>query len=126
MECPRCNSTQVTKNGHRRDKQNYHCQNCGRQFVASYSPKGYSDDCKQHCLTLYVNGMGFRAIERSTGVNHNTVIQWVKQVGEQLPNAPEDDLIPQLAQIDELQTFVGSKKTRSGSGLLSMGIKREY
>ena len=70
--------------------------------------------------------MGFRAIERSTGVNHNTVIQWVKQVGEQLPNAPEDDLIPQLAQIDELQTFVGSKKTRSGSGLLSMGIKREY
>jgi transposase-like protein len=32
--------------------------------VADYSPKGYSEDVKRHCLTLYVNGMGFRAIER--------------------------------------------------------------
>lgn len=47
-------------------------------------------------LPLYVNGMGFRAIEGSTGVNHNTVIQWFKQVGEQLPNAPEDDFIDDL------------------------------
>ncbi len=104
MECPRCNSTQVTKNGHRRGKQNYHCQGCGRQFIESYSPKGYSDDIKRQCLTLYVNGMGFRAIERCTGVNHNTVIQWVKQVGAQLPNAPETSDIPEVAQIDELQT----------------------
>lgn len=65
-------------------------------------------------------------VSSRTGVNHNTVIQWVKQVGEQLPNAFEDEFMPQLAQIDELQTFVGSKKTRSGSGLLSMDTKREY
>jgi transposase-like protein len=75
MECPNCNSTHVTKNGHRQGKQNYHCQSCGRQFVEFYALKGYADEVKDHCLTLYVNEMGFRAIERSTGINHNAVIQ---------------------------------------------------
>ncbi len=36
---------------------------------------------------MYVNGLEFRAIERITGVNHNTVINWVKQVGFSLPDA---------------------------------------
>jgi hypothetical protein len=61
--------------------------------------------------------LGFRAIERCTGVNHNTVIQWVKQVGEQLPLAPEGSDLLGLAQIDQLQTFVGSKKTKFGCGV---------
>ena len=58
--------------------------------------------------------MGFRAIERSTGVCHNTVINWVKQAASQIPD--ENYEIPETAQLDELQTFVGSKKTRSGFG----------
>jgi len=36
---------------------------------------------------MYVNGMGFRGIERVTGVHHTTVITWVKQVGKRLPDA---------------------------------------
>lgn len=104
----------------------YHCQCCGRQFVASYSAKGYSDEVKRQCLTLYVNGLGFRAIERCTGVSHNTVIQWVKQIGKQLRDVPESQMVPALAQIDELQTFVGSKKNNSGSGVQSTAPKQEF
>ena len=51
--------------------------------------------------------MGFRGIERATGVCHNTVINWVKQVDEQLPT-DQDSEIPETAQLDELQTFVGA------------------
>jgi len=65
--------------------------------------------------------MGFRAIERSTGVNHNSVINWVKQVAQQLPDAPEDSEIPAIAQVDELESFVGSKKTRRGTRLRVVG-----
>jgi hypothetical protein len=54
--------------------------------------------------------MGFRGIERATGVNHNTVINWVKQAGTNLPDAPEASEIPEVTQIDELETFVGKKK----------------
>jgi hypothetical protein len=64
---------------------------------------------------MYTNGMGFRGIERVKGVHHTTVISWVKQVGENLPDAYEPDNIPQVGELDELETFVGSKKTKSGS-----------
>ena len=65
---------------------------------------------------MYVNGMGFRAIERVKGVHHTTVIYWVKQLGEQLDDAPEELEIPEVGELDELETFAGSKKTKSGCG----------
>lgn len=74
MQCPRCKSTKTVKNGRRGDKQNYLCRNCNRQFIDTYDSRGYSDEIKDHCLTLYYNRMGLRAIECSTGVCHNTVI----------------------------------------------------
>jgi hypothetical protein len=33
MKCPRCESTSYRKNGCRKDKQNYLCKNCGKQFL---------------------------------------------------------------------------------------------
>ncbi len=89
MNCPNCQSTHVRKNGHRGTKQNYVYDDCGRQFIDSYSPKGYPDGVKEHCLKLYVNDLDFRAIERCAGVYYNTVINWVKALGELLPDAPE-------------------------------------
>lgn len=34
---------------------------------------------KQLCIKLYLNGMGFRAIERVTEINHTTIINWVRE-----------------------------------------------
>jgi transposase-like protein len=48
---------------------------------------------------MYVNDRGFRAIERITGVNHNTVINWVKQVGFSLPDAPNYEEITEVARV---------------------------
>jgi hypothetical protein len=58
---------------------------------------------------MYVNGMGFRAIERIKGVHHTSIINWVKQVRELLPDAYEPDRIPLVGELDELGTFVGKK-----------------
>jgi transposase-like protein len=91
---------------------------CRRQFIDSYTvTQGYSDDIKGQCLRMSVNGMGFRGIERVTGVHHTTVISWVKQVGEHLPDAYDPDVVPQVGELDELETFVGAKKTKFGCGL---------
>jgi len=118
VKCPECGSTHIRKNGKNRGKQNHICVVCGRQFIDVYAaPQGYSDSVKATCLKMYVNGMGFRGIERVTGVHHTTVIYWVKQVGENLPNAYEPDSIPEVGELDELETFIGSKNTKSGSGL---------
>jgi len=116
MQCPECSSTEISKNGKKKGKQNYICRKCGRQFIQFYDAKGYSDDLKRECLEMYVNGMGFRAIERVKGVHHTTVIYWVKQIASSLPDAPPESEIPEVAQLDELETVVGSKKTRFGYG----------
>jgi len=55
--------------------------------------------------------MGFRGIERVKGVHHTTIIYWVKQLGEKLPDVPKEDMIPEVGELDELETFIGSKKT---------------
>ncbi len=119
MQCPYCESTEIRKNGRRRGKQNHICVKCGRQFIDVYSPpRGYSNEIKQECLKAYVNGMGLRAIERDKGVHHTTVIYWLKQIGEQLPDAPPTTEIPSVGELDELETYVGSKKTLFGYGRL--------
>ena len=65
---------------------------------------------------MYVNGMGFRGIERVKDVHHTTVITWVKQIGELLPDAYDPEVPPEVGELDELETFVGSKKTKVGCG----------
>jgi transposase-like protein len=80
MECPECNSTHIRKNGIKKGKQNHICVDCRRQFVVpSETPRGYSEDVKRECLKMYVNGMGFRGIERVKGVHHTTLITWVRR-----------------------------------------------
>ncbi len=131
MECPECKSTHIRKNGIKKGKQNHICVNCGRQFIDRYeTTRGYSDDVKQECLKMYVNGMGFRGIERVKKVHHTTVITWVKQVGERLSDAYDPDTTVEVGELDErwreelfspplsheLETFVGSKNTKSGCG----------
>ncbi len=117
MQCPECKSTHIRKNGKRRGKQNHICVDCARQFIADYTPRqGYSDEVKRECLKMSVNGMGFRAIERVKGVHHTTIIYWQKQVGQLLPDAYQPETHPEVGELDELETFVGSKKTKSGSG----------
>ncbi len=64
---------------------------------------------------MYVNGMGFVELNGLKRVHHTTVIYWVKQVGENL-DAYAPEMIPEVGELDELETFVGSKKTKSGSG----------
>ena len=117
IKCPECKSTHVNKNGHKGGKQNHICVDCGRQFIDCYQcHQGYDEEVKRECLSLYVNGMGFRAIERIKGVHHTSIINWVKQVGELLPNAYAPETIPLVGELDELETFVGSKKAGASLG----------
>lgn len=91
---------------------------CAETAVANFRktrlPQGYSADVKDLCLKMVVKGMGVRGIERVTGICHNSMINWVRQAEAAL--AEENYEIPATAQIDQLQTFFGSKNTSSGSG----------
>jgi transposase-like protein len=111
MKCPECKSNLINQNGCKRGKQKYICKQCGRQFIEKAEINyGYAPEIKQECLTMYMNGNGFRTIARVKDMHHTTIINWVKQVGELLPDTYHPDQIPQVGELDELQTFVGSKK----------------
>jgi AcrR family transcriptional regulator/transposase-like protein len=81
MICPDCQSDRVAKNGKQQGKQRYICRGCGRQFLDRYTQRGYPLEVRQRCLALHAQGIGFREIERQTGVDCNTVINWVKSEG---------------------------------------------
>jgi transposase-like protein len=103
IECPEYKSTHVNKNGRKAGKQNHICFDCGRQFIDCYeAPQGYSEEVRRECLTMYINGMGFRAIERIKWVHCTSIINWVKQVGKLLPNAYTPETIPLVGELDEL------------------------
>ena len=38
-------------------------------------------------------------------------MNWVRAVGKLLPNAYDPETIPQVGELDELETFVGRKKS---------------
>ncbi|MCH2050541.1 MAG: hypothetical protein MK289_19290 [Trichodesmium sp. ALOHA_ZT_67] len=52
--------------------------------------------------------MGFRGIDRVTGIYHTTVILWVKLVGAQLLDALDPKETPEVGELEKLQTFFWS------------------
>jgi len=57
--------------------------------------------------------MGFRGIERVTGVSRTNIMDWVKQVRKLLPDSYNSETIPEVGELDELETFVGKKKEQN-------------
>ena len=110
MNCPQCNSCNVKKNGHQNGKQRWKCKDCGRIFRESYEQKGYHPQVRKVCLKMYLNGMGFRGIERVTGIHHTTIMNWVKESSEELPEDEEGS--PKVAELDELQTYIGRRSNK--------------
>jgi insertion element IS1 protein InsB len=39
-------------------------------------------------------------------------MHWIKEAGLNLPDAPEESEIPEITEIDELQTFIGNKRNK--------------
>ena len=76
MDCPKCKSSQSKKNGFRRSKQSYKCKKCGAQYVANPSSRAYSQQIKQTCIEMYLNGMGIRGISRVTKISHVTIVNY--------------------------------------------------
>jgi len=59
-----------------------------------------------------LEGNSFRSIQRLLKVNHQSVANWVEEYSERLPDAQVSEK-PKVAELDELFTFVGKKKTSS-------------
>jgi transposase-like protein len=86
-----------------------HCQ---RKYTPEPKQPGYPASLRKRAVEMYVDGGNFRRIARHLKVNHQTVANWVAEHAEALPAAPVPEKVKD-AEMDELFTFIGTKKTRS-------------
>jgi transposase-like protein len=111
--CPYCQASerQVKTGKNPSGSQRWKCQACGHKYTPEPVEQGYPEAIRQQAVKLYVDGLNYRRIARHLGVDHKSVIHWVNAYTDQLPPAP---LPPQVrnAELDELFTFVGKKKTK--------------
>ena len=64
---------------------------------------------KNRLKSLYLEGLGLRAIGRILGVHHKTVSRWLVQAAGQLPvNQPKTQACS-FIEVDELCSFVAKK-----------------
>lgn len=87
---------------------------CDRKYTPEPKPKGYPAEVRKRALQLYVDGMNLRRIGRHLGLHHSTVSLWVEAHSSALPEPPVPDEVKE-AEMDELFTFIGDKKTKSSS-----------
>jgi transposase-like protein len=117
-ECPYCQATTKQNKNGKNDSgsQRYRCGICQRRYTPEPKENGYSDTLRQQAVKLAADGLSFRRIARHLGVDHVTVMLWVKAYTDQLPAAPLPAEKPlHIVEMDELYTFIGKKKTGSTS-----------
>jgi transposase-like protein len=112
--CTYCHSTkQQIKSGlNASGSQRFRCRSCDRIYTPEPSPNGYPDEVRLQAVKLYLEGMNLRRIGRILSVNHQSVTNWVNAYHASLPEARAPVSKPETLEMDELFTFVGSKKRK--------------
>ena len=99
-------------------KQRYWCKACSCHYTVS--PRGYPEHIKRKAIPLYLEGNGFRRIERILKVSHVSVINWVKKVGAKLEKLPKKEKKAEVLELDELcvkkQLYLDHSRPRHKAG----------
>ena len=119
--CPKCSSEKCVKDGIIKGKQRYRCKSCNFRHTVQY--RGKSPDIKRQALELYLEGLGFRSIGRFLKCSHVAVYNWIKSFGEAAKELRSDSAL-KVVEMDEMHTYVSSKKTTVGYGLLLIDIEK--
>ena len=122
MKCPKCNSEHYVKDGIVKNRQRYLCKQCKYRYTVLEI--GKPKVLKKLALELYLEGLGFRSIERILKVSHVSVLNWVKTLGKKIEEYRQVEGNIEIIEMDELHTYIRRKKTTVGSGLLLIGIDR--
>jgi transposase-like protein len=116
--CPYCQRSekQVKAGLNKSGSQRYRCGNCQRRYTPTPTLRGYPVSLHQAAIQHYVDGMNLRRIGRTLGVDHHTVMNWVKTYTDSLADSPPLPAgVPEVCELDELFTFIGDKKTKRTS-----------
>ena len=116
MKCPRCASIvkQYRSGFNPSGSQRYRCGVCNRVYTPTPKLNGYPPEIRMLALRMYVEGNSQRAIARILKISPQSVANWVGAYVDKLPPAKQPTNL-NVAELDELYTFLGDKKTDSTS-----------
>ncbi len=112
--CPKCSSSQISKNGNIKGVQRYKCKQCHYQFTRT-TPRGRPAAEKALAITLYLMGVSMNAIGRLLKVSTPAVLSWIRKFALDTYEKPQP-VQAVVIELDEMWHFLNSKKTNSGYG----------
>src|SRR6218665_3252378 len=110
MNCPRCKSSEYSKDGIVNLRPRYKCKKCVYRYPVEKKSDLKSDETKRLALEMYLEGLGFRSIGRILKISYGSVYKWVKEWGEKV-SLPKSTQPIEMAELDEMRTYIMSKKT---------------
>jgi transposase len=125
MDCPKCKSSQKVKSGIIKSRQRYKCKSCSYNYTVEMKSTAKPDSMKKAALRLYLEGLGFRSIGRFLGVSNVSVLNWIRSFGEEVATLHQDSKEIEVIELDEMHSYIGSKKTIVGSGLLLIDMEKD-
>ena len=113
IECKRCKSNKVVKNGFVNKKQRYLCKECGYNFVEGdrrTNPKIKA--MKAWCVLLYaLCKASFNMLAKIFHTWPSLVYYWICQAGNALPETKISDTIQKI-EFDEMWHFIQKKANK--------------
>ena len=119
--CPKCESHVSVKYGKAKGRQRYLCKNCGYAFSVNKMGKGIEKLIIVRTLQLYLEGMGFRAIERFLGVSNVTVMHWINKYGKNLEKIKMQLPEKGITEMNRIYNIKNGVKSVYSSALLLTG-----
>ena len=123
VTCPNCTSHKIIMYGQtHHDKQRFRCKDCGRQFVAENN-HWVSSKKRDYIERMLRERISLRAICRVMEVSMTWLMNFAASVWDQTPddlgvdwelldNLSDEELQSVDIQLDEMWSFVGSKKNK--------------
>lgn len=116
--CPHCqrSDNQVKAGLTRAGSQRYLCKLCQRKYTPEPKPLGHDESTRRQALKMYLDGMNQRRIARQLGISQGSVSNWARAFADLLPDeVPKPQGKVEVAEIDELFTFIACKKKKPSS-----------
>jgi len=124
MNCPKCNSSINVKSGKTQGRQRYKCKECGCNYSVELKSTAKPKSLKRLALHLYLEGLGFRSIGRILEVSNVSVLKWIREFGQKVRGLNTENQQIEMVEVDEVHSYIGSKKTTVGCGLLLIDMEK--
>lgn len=130
VQCKKCKSENIVKNGKVRGKQRYLCKDCGYNFVEGDARTSEKIKAKKAmCVLQYGQGRAsFNMLAKIYDTWPSLVYRWVKEAAEQLPK-PEIAEDTKETPVSKFQATKGGSKSSlyrvdlNESGICSSSIR---